>query len=106
MPHHELGSFLLATLEKIGAGLHQPEVEEMFSSATRAQINLGKAVSDQIKGKPISELRSILDLCLKRNEQWGQASRNAVVNAPAAGSADLDENQVLPCEAFGVTAWI
>lgn len=80
--------------------LHQPEAEEMFSSATRAQINLGKAVSDQVKGKPISELRPILDLCLKRNDQWGQASRNAVVNAPPAGNAHLDDNQVLLREAF------
>ncbi len=80
--------------------LHQPEAEEMFSSATRAQINLGKAVSAQVRGKPISELRPILDLCLMRDDQWGQASRNAVVNAPTVEGGHLDANQVLLREAF------
>lgn len=80
--------------------LHQPEAEEMFSSATRAQINLGKGVAAQVRGKPIEELRPILDLCLKKNDKWRQSGRNAVVNAPAVEGGHLDGNQVMLREAF------
>lgn len=80
--------------------LHQPEAEEMFSSATRAQIALGKEVVKQIRGKPIEELKIILNLCLDQNDQWVQAGRNAVVNAPLANDAHLDEAQVMLREAF------
>src|SRR5690606_25096024 len=75
--------------------LHQPEAEEMFSSATRAQINLGKNVTSQIRNKPIEELRPILNLCLGRDKKWRETGRNAVVNAPATEGANLDNNQVL-----------
>ncbi|MBX6051151.1 DEAD/DEAH box helicase [Pseudomonas sp. YQ_6] len=80
--------------------LHQPDAEEMFSSATRAQIALGKEVTAQIRGKPIEELKPILDLCLKQDDEWVQAGRNAVVNAPPVEGGNLDENQVMLREAF------
>ena len=66
----------------------------MFSSATRAQINLGKGVATQVSGKPLDELKPILDLCLDQDDNWVQAGRNAVVNALPINDAHLDENQV------------
>jgi len=80
--------------------LHQPEADGMFSSATRAQINLGKNVSSQLRGKPISELEPILYLCLDQDDEWLQAGRNAVVNAPQIDDGQLDENQVKLRAAF------
>lgn len=80
--------------------LHQPDAETMFSTATRAQINLGKEVSSQIRGKPIKELEPILNLCLDQNDDWVQAGRNAVVNALPIDDGQLDENQVRLREAF------
>lgn len=80
--------------------LHQPEAETMFSSATRAQIALGKEVSSQVRGEPIEELEPILDLCLEQNDDWVQAGRNAVVNAPPIIDGQLDENQVKLRAAF------
>lgn len=85
---------------KLTQRLHQPEAEEMFSSATRAQINLGKEVSAQVRGKPLDELRPIINLCLEQNDEWTQAGRNAVVNAPPINGGNLDENQVRLREAF------
>ncbi len=85
---------------KLTQRLHQPKADEMFSAATMAQINLGKSVALQAKGKPIEDLRPILDLCLKQNDQWGQASRNAIVNAPAVEGGHIDDNQVKLREAF------
>ena len=85
---------------KLTQRLHQPEAEAMFSSATRAQINLGKSVAEQARGKSLAELKPILDLCLDQDYQWTQASRNAVVNAPPVGEGHLDQNQVKLREAF------
>jgi len=85
---------------KLTQRLHQPDAEEMFSSATRAQINLGKEVAVQVRGKPLEDLMPILDLCLEQNDEWIQAGRNAVVNAPPIHEGHLDENQVKLREAF------
>lgn len=80
--------------------LHEPEAEEMFSSATRAQIALGKGVATQIRGKSIDELKPILDLCFEQDDDWVRAGRNAVVNAIPAMGGHLDENQVMLRAAF------
>lgn len=80
--------------------LHQPEAEAMFSSATRAQINLGKSVASQARGKVLAELMPILDLCLNQDANWVSADRNAVINAPPVADVNLDESQVLLRVAF------
>jgi DEAD/DEAH box helicase/Helicase C-terminal domain len=85
---------------KLTQRLHQPEAEGMFSSATRAQIALGKEVAAQVRGKSLKELEPILDLCLEQDDKWVQAGRNAVVNAPPISGAHLDKNQVKLREAF------
>lgn len=85
---------------KLTQRLHQPEAESMFSSATRAQIALGKEVSSQVRGKSIEELKPILNLCLEQDDDWVQAGRNAVVNAPPIDDGHLDENQVRLRAAF------
>ncbi|WP_193172110.1 helicase C-terminal domain-containing protein [Nisaea nitritireducens] len=85
---------------KLTQRLHQPDAEEMFSSATRAQITLGKEVATQVRGQPLEELEPILDLCLEQDDKWVQAGRNAVVNAPTISGGHLDENQVKFREAF------
>jgi len=80
--------------------LHQPEAEAMFSSATRAQIALGKEVANQVRGKSLEEFERILDLCIEQDDEWVQAGRNAVVNAPPIIDGHLDENQVKLRAAF------
>ncbi len=85
---------------KLTQRLHQPDAEEMFSSATRAQIILGKEVAAQARGKSLEELEPILDLCLEQDDEWIQAGRNAVVNAPPIDDRPLDQNQVKLREAF------
>ena len=80
--------------------LHDPEAEGMFSPATRAQIDLGKQVASQARGKPLKDLEPILDLCLSQDDQWVQAGRNAVVNAPPGPDAHVEKSVVLLREAF------
>ena len=72
----------------------------MFSSATRAQISLGKSVAAQLRGQSLKKLEEIMDLCLKQEDNWVQAGRNAVVNAPPIEDGRIDANQVLLREAF------
>ncbi|MFM5429881.1 DEAD/DEAH box helicase [Aeromonas veronii] len=85
---------------KLTQRLHQPEADDMFSSATRAQIALGKNVAAQVQGQSIEELQKILDLCLMQNDEWVQADRNAVVNATPVNGGHIDQNQVELREAF------
>jgi len=85
---------------KLTQRIHQPEAEEMFSSATRAQIALGREVSNQVRAKSLAELKPILNLCFDQNDKWVQAGRNAIVNAPPISGGNLDENQVRLREAF------
>lgn len=80
--------------------LHQPEADAMFSSATRAQIALGKSVAEQLHGQSLQKLKEIIDLCLNQNDDWVQAGRNAVVNAQPIEDGRIDANQVLLREAF------
>lgn len=80
--------------------LHEPEAEAMFSSATRAQIALGKSVAEQLRGQSLTKLKEIMDLCLEQDDNWVQAGRNAVVNAPPIEDGRIDANQVLLREAF------
>lgn len=85
---------------KLTQRIHQPEAEEMFSSATRAQIALGREVSAQSRAKSLAELKPILNLCLDQDDKWVQAGRNAIVNAPAVRGGNLDANQVRLRAAF------
>lgn len=85
---------------KLTQRLHQPEAEEMFSSATRAQIALGKDVAAQVRSRPLDELRPILEYCLEQDDSWVETGRNAVVNAQPAEGGHLDSNQVKLREAF------
>lgn len=80
--------------------LHEPEAEAMFSSATRAQIALGKSVAEQLRGQSLHKLEEIMNLCLEQEDNWVQAGRNAVVNAPPIDDGHIDSNQVLLREAF------
>ena len=67
---------------RLSQRLHEAEANVMFSPATRAQVELGRSVAAQVRGKPLSELESVLDLCLDQDDNWVQASRNAVVKGP------------------------
>ena len=80
--------------------LHQPETESMFSSATRAQIALGKEVASQLRNQSMDKLIDIMSLCLSQDDQWVAAGRNAVVNAESPTDGHIDANQVSLREAF------
>lgn len=80
--------------------LHQPETEAMFSSATRAQIALGKEVASQLRNQSLDKMIDIMSLCFSQNDDWVAAGRNAVVNAEQPVGGHLDVNQVTLRKAF------
>ena len=80
--------------------LHHPETAEFFSSATQAQIVLGREVSNQVRGESLNKFREILELCIDQDDQWVRAGRNAIVSAPPINDRPLDQNQVWLREAF------
>ena len=70
--------------------MHNPAARAKFTKATLAQLDLSARVAEQLKGKPLSELRDVIQLCLDENTQWRKESRGAVAgadyNPPAEGS--------------------
>jgi hypothetical protein len=85
---------------RLSQRMHEAEANVLFSPATRAQVELGRKVAAQIRGKPLAELASVLNLCLDQDDNWVQAGRNAVVNAPANDEARVDQTTVFLREAF------
>lgn len=80
--------------------IHNPEARTLFSPATRAQLQLGRDVTEQLKDKPLRELEAVMDLCLTQNEEWVDASREAIVNADEADPGHVDKATVLLRQAF------
>ena len=85
---------------KLTQRLHHPDARTLFSSATRAQLDLGREVTAQLKGKPLPEIATVMDLCLTGDDEWLDASRSAVVNADAGDARHVDETVVALRKAF------
>jgi len=66
---------------KLTNRIHMPSARQKFTPASRAQLDLGRQVTEQVRGRPVSDLRSVLDLCFNRDKNWVETSRSAVVNA-------------------------
>jgi hypothetical protein len=61
-----------------------------LSPATKAQLELSDQVSEQIKGKPISQITETINYCLSRNEQWVTASKGALASLKYSERNNLD----------------
>jgi hypothetical protein len=84
--------------------INQPNARAMFTPATLVQMEVGREVTKQIRGKPIGHLRPILDLCIERNtdqgRKWWQAGRSRLAQAPEGQASRIDDAVVLQREAF------
>lgn len=80
--------------------VHNPASRSLFSPATRAQLKLGREVTEQLKDKPLAELEEVMDLCLNQDEDWVSASKGAIANADDADSGHVDDSTVLLRRAF------
>jgi len=80
--------------------IHNPEASALFSPATRAQLKLGKDVTDQIRGQPLTELEAVMDLCLSKDEGWVETSKDAIVNADEAEPGHVEPATIFLRQAF------
>lgn len=80
--------------------IHDPEARGLFSPATRAQLDLGRQITEQIRGKPLSELEEVIDLCLSGDEGWVDTSKDAIVNADEAEPGHVEPATIFLRQAF------
>ena len=80
--------------------IHNPEARVMFSPATRAQLELGRSITDQVRGNSIGELEKVMDLCLFEDVEWVETSKNAIVNADEAEPGHIEPATILLRQAF------
>ncbi|WEK03896.1 MAG: helicase C-terminal domain-containing protein [Candidatus Devosia phytovorans] len=74
--------------------INQPDSRGLLTPATLTQMDMGREVTRQIKGKTISDLRPILDLCMERNTEdgmnWWRAGRERLANTPEGAASHVD----------------
>lgn len=63
-----------------------------FSPGTRAQLTLSEQVSEQIKGKKLSEITDTLNYCWARKEEWVAATKGVLATLSYAHENTLDSN--------------
>lgn len=80
--------------------IHNPEARELFSPATRAQLKLGKEITEQVRGRPLDELEEVIDLCLSGDEGWVETSKDAIVNAEEAEPGHVEPATIFLRQAF------
>ncbi|MFM0330077.1 helicase C-terminal domain-containing protein [Paraburkholderia strydomiana] len=84
--------------------VNQPDARGMFTAATLVQIDMGKEVTRQLKGKPIDELRPILDYCIRRDDangqKWWQAARTRLAKAKEGPVSHVDGSVAALRQAF------
>ena len=66
-----------------------------LSPGTKAQLELSGQVSEQIKGRPISELTDTISFCLKRDEQWVTASKGLLASLKYSEENEVDRVTII-----------
>ncbi len=71
--------------------LYTCEALQLFSPATKAQLELSEQVADQIKDKGAEEIRSVINHCLNRDPNWVKLSKGimASLNYSSLNTTDL-----------------
>lgn len=85
---------------RLAQKINQPNARDMFTPATLAQLDLGREVAQQVKGRPVSELRPLLDLCMDGNREWWSAGRARLAHAAEGKPSRIDAAVILQREAF------
>ena len=84
--------------------INMPEARSMFTPATLSQIDLGKDVTRQLKGKTIGDLKPILELCINKDKHWWLTGRQRVAKAPEGKASYIDEAIPRMRKAFDLAA--
>jgi len=79
---------------------HLKKARDKFSRATKAQLDLGNQITNQIKKGSIADMVEVMNLCFERNPEWVETSRKAVLSAPEQTGGYLDDKVVSLRKAF------
>lgn len=74
--------------------LYSQGAMEKFSPGTKAQLTLSEQVSEQIKGKKLSEITETLNYCWSRNSDWITASKGVLATLEYSPSNNLDHSVI------------
>ncbi len=58
--------------------VHNPEVLNYFSPATKIQMKLSRKVIDQLKDSSLERINEAIDYCLSRNQNWTKTSKQVL----------------------------
>jgi Rad3-related DNA helicase len=53
---------------RLTSRLHRSDARAMFSPATRAQLELGREITSQLKGAPLEEIAKVMNDCLESDD--------------------------------------
>ena len=102
-------SAVLLVGSDLGSFIGRKDVNELLESHTREQIDLGKALADQIKAvskKPTDAIIEAINALLDRNEEWKEAYRERMSSVVQYKRAS---NQLTEAEKIAIAerkAWI
>ena len=69
--------------------LYNPELRQLYSPATRAQIELSRKVSEQIRGAGVEAVADLIQIFLDRDPQWTQRSLKNTANVGYDASSSI-----------------
>lgn len=61
-----------------------------FTVATRAQLELSRQVTEQIKGKGLKEIEEVINILLTRNPQWAQTAKSVLIDVAYPKESTVD----------------
>jgi hypothetical protein len=73
---------------------------DLFSPATRAQLELSRDVANQIRGQGLDAVRAALPACLDRDPQWVERSRRALAEIRYVDTGAIRPEAVAARRAF------
>jgi hypothetical protein len=88
----------------MGMAVHDDAWLNLFSPATRAQLQLSRDVALQLQGAGMDGIRTALAVCLDRHPQWVQRSKLAVASVRYINTGAVRPEAVAAREAFDLAA--
>jgi hypothetical protein len=80
--------------------LYSGKAIDKFSPGTKAQFDLSEKLSEQISNKDISELLTIINYCLKRDNEWIKASKGVLAKLIYKDIKEIDKVTVSQRKAY------
>ncbi|TKA12060.1 DEAD/DEAH box helicase [Actinacidiphila oryziradicis] len=88
----------------LAVALHDRTHLDLFSPATRAQINLSQDLTDELAGKGLDAIREALSLCLDKDDTWVSIGRRGLAEIQYATTGSVRPEAVAARSAFDLAA--